>query len=68
MCSKGYAESFVLYRVLVSAKEKFGYGFYGNDIVSNMIVKKSIFENGSVNHIYCSVPLDFLKIINYEMK
>ncbi len=54
-------ESFVLYRVLVSAKEKFGYGFYGNDIVSIMIVKKSISENGSVNHIYCSVPLDFFE-------
>jgi hypothetical protein len=59
MCSKGYAESFVLYRVLVSAKEKFGYGFCGNDIVSIMILRKSIFENGSVNRIYWSVPLDF---------
>ncbi len=52
---------FFIHRVLVSAKEKFGYGFYGNDIVSIMIVKKSISENGSVNHIYCSVPLDFFE-------
>jgi hypothetical protein len=53
MCSKGYEESFILYRVLVSEKENFGYisKFYGNDIVLVMIVKKSKFENGDVNRI-----------------
>jgi hypothetical protein len=45
--------------VLVSAKEKFGYGFYGNDIFLIMIVKKNQNLKMGASTIYCSVPLAF---------
>jgi len=58
MCSTSYDESFILYRVLVSAKENFGYVFMAMMLFWLWYEKNQFLKMGA-STVYFSVPLDF---------